>query len=144
MGLVLDLSASADHASCPGPSADAGMSSFPSDSGWDAEFRVFPPLTCVCSGPLPSPRFRVSGLIPAQEYHYLSSGPLPGEYKQQTWHFGLSLWRCFSGRRSAPSCGSWPAGPGARQRWLGLGLPAPPRCQLLAQAQKSEQLGSVP
>lgn len=32
-GLHLELAASADHASCLGPSADAGMSSLPSDSG---------------------------------------------------------------------------------------------------------------
>lgn len=75
-----------------------------------------PHVLCFCSGPLPGPRFRVSGLIPAQECNYLSSCPDPGEYKQQTWHFDFSLWQCFSGG-SAPasiSCRAtlgvlWPA-----------------------------------
>ena len=94
---------------------------------------VFQLLPCFCSSPLPSPQFRVSGLIPVQECNYVSSYPGPGGYKQLTWHFGFSLWRCVSGR-SAPS--SIPC-------WVGLGARPPSlMCQFLSQALKSETLGS--
>lgn len=69
-----------------GPSAEAGMS-LPQS----AEFLSPKPPHMLLFRLLPSPQFRVSGLIPAQECNYLSSCPHPGEYKEQSWHFGFSL-----------------------------------------------------
>lgn len=101
---------------------EAGMSSFP-------QFLPPKPPPMLLLRPLPSPRFRVSGLIPAQECNYLSSCPRPGEYKEQTWHFRFSLLAVLLGevrQDGVPSTGT------------GAWLLASPRFRFLSQTQKSE------
>lgn len=101
---------------------EAGMSSFP-------QFLPPKPPPMLLLRPLPSPRFRVSGLIPAQECNYLSSCPRPGEYKEQTWHFRFSLLAVLLGEvrlDGVPSTGT------------GAWLLASPRFRFLSQTQKSE------
>lgn len=99
-----------------GPSADAGMSPLPPALDRSASsISLLRLLTCFCSGPPPSPQFRVSGLIPAQECNYLSSCPHPGEYKEQTWHFCFSLLAVLPGEVGldwVPSTGTGAQAPG--------------------------------
>lgn len=101
----------------------------PSESGLSAQFLSPKPPHMLLLRPLPSPQFRVSGLIPAQECNYLSSCPRPGEYKEQTWHFRFSLLAVLLGEVRL----DWVPSTGAGARLL-----ASPRFRFLSQTQKSE------